>query len=419
MKTQEKIKGLWWLPTASNEKWVGTLTIDNEHSLRLKFTVPEGYCTRVTQSPDVIHGVNSQDKPITLLFPGWTGSTRSAAFTEYKFIAGYAILGFHLKNASALRLNKATLSLPYVYDWVGRTGFKRSGNGRRGFTLTYTLPKALRFKVTDNLNLEIRTSVRSREGGHLYEVKEATDFRLSFRKAVGLREILDLATAFRGLIHFSTMRPVHLKKLEGNKNRHGTKYREFFLPEDVDIISDSGGPDKERDILPQEFIFTRSDVGGDLGIFFKKWIDYEIEFKDALGRYYTTVYHSQTAEERHLSITRALDAYYGIKYNQRDLNDFPKKIRELATRQHQYIQKWEPKIDDFVEKVKATRHFHTHYNPKWQQKGNVKSGSDLVKLNTVLRIIFQCCVLEDTGISSARFQRLHRQMPSVIMNLLP
>jgi hypothetical protein len=114
-----------------------------------------------------------------------------------------------------------------------------------------------------------------------------------------------------------------------------------------------------------------------------------------------------------------LDAYYGIKYNQRDLNDFPRKIRELATRHHQHIKVWEPDIEALVEKVKATRHFYTHYNPKWDASGKVLRGAELIKLNTVLRMIFQMCVLEDLGIPSSRFDRLRLQMPARITEYSP
>jgi hypothetical protein len=111
-----------------------------------------------------------------------------------------------------------------------------------------------------------------------------------------------------------------------------------------------------------------------------------------------------------------LDAYYGIKYNQRDLNDFPRKIRELATRHHQHIKVWEPDIEALVEKVKATRHFYTHYNPKWDASGKVLRGAELIKLNTVLRMIFQMCVSTECVCKCLHeLQNIHHEPTSTVL----
>jgi hypothetical protein len=200
---QTKIKGLWWLPEKPKEKWVGSLVTGKSRSLRLKFTVPEGYCKRLPDSPEAIHGVNSNSKAISLLFPGRSSSTLSSAFTGFEYSAGYAILGFHLKNAGALKLNKATFSLQYLHDWMGRTGFLNNRETSRRFSITYERPQVLPFKLDTNLRLEVHTWAHTQQGRRIYEVEESTDWRLCFPEPAGLKEILDLLSSLRGLLHFT------------------------------------------------------------------------------------------------------------------------------------------------------------------------------------------------------------------------
>lgn len=415
-ETESKFKGLWWLPETSAERWVGVLACRKGRSLSLKFTVPEGYCKRVPETPVVIHGVNSNNQPITLLFPGRTQCSQSAAFTTYEFTAGYAVRGFHLENAAVLKLHQALIRLEYLHDWVGRTGFDRKPRKARDWNIRYKLPKDLTFSLRPDLKVEIMTQARSRQGGRGYEIEETTGLRLRFKTGAGLKEVTDWVNSLRGLLHFSILKPVHLIKLGGRKNRYGRSYGDLYLPHDIEIVLGMNRREAvERYTHVTEFIFTFADLQADFSGFMQRWVDYEERYEKALGCYYTTVYHSQVNSEEFLSLTRALDAYWGIKNAQRDDNDFPKKIRELVTTHHAHIAKWVPDIAAFVDGVKVTRHYHTHYGAKWEASGKVIDGADLDRLNVVLRILFQACVLSDLGIPADRFKRLHRQYPVCIV----
>jgi hypothetical protein len=278
--------------------------------------------------------------------------------------------------------------------------------------MRYQLPKDLSFPIRPDLSLDIMTQASSKHGGRAYEIEESTGLRLHFKSGAGLAEINAWVASLRGLLHFSILRPVRLISLGGRKNRLGRKLADIFLLNEIEILSGMERAEvSERYTHASEYLFTFSDIEKDFSGFIQRWVGYEERFANALGCYFTTVYHEQTDPEEFLSLTRALDAYWGIKNGLRDDNDFPKKIRELITSHHTQFASRVPDIARFVEAVKATRHYHTHYGAKWEASGKVVTGTDLTHLNVDLKILFQICVLSDIGIPADRFVRLQRQRP--------
>lgn len=413
----KKIKGLWWLPGKPDEKWVGTLKRGKRGSLRLKFTVPYAPFGKCPDTPDALHGVDSHNHPITLLFPAKNGGTSSAAFTKYCYSAGYAVQGLHLKGSDAIKLHRADLDLEYLHDFVNRSGFqKQTRRKTQDFSIHYKAPPKLSFRMDDGTKLELVTYTSSHNGSRAYEVEECSIMRMGYPKGASLKRIISDINLIRGMLHFSILRPVHLVRLLGRKNRQGKRYGNLYLHDDIEILSTlNQGKSSQCYQHASEFVFTFQDIEKDFPAFITKWRDYSTKQKNALSCYYGTFYHNAPLDENFLSLTRALDAYWGVKHQKRNDNNFPRKIRELATQHQTHLKLWIPNVDAFVQKVKATRHFHTHYGEKWEQSGDVISGVELTYLNAVLTMLFQICVLSDLGIPSSRFPRLHRQMPSKVI----
>jgi hypothetical protein len=126
-------------------------------------------------------------------------------------------------------------------------------------------------------------------------------------------------------------------------------------------------------------------------------------FDEALGCYFSTIYHSLTNELTHLSLTQALDAYHGQKHQSHSKQDFKVKIQELITPHTASLRGLVDDVTGFVEQVHATRNYYTHHNPKWKATGNVVEKSDLFRLNEKLRLLFQMCVLTDIKVPVDRF----------------
>ena len=129
MSKKQKVLGQWWLPSAPEEKWVGTLTLERGEGPRLKVTVPKGFHEVPAGQPiGALHGHDQSGKPITLLFPGWPQTNSGSVLTEMRFRAGYALVGIEVSSSEEFRVNEVTLGLQHLYEWSGISGFNRIQN---------------------------------------------------------------------------------------------------------------------------------------------------------------------------------------------------------------------------------------------------------------------------------------------------
>jgi|ERR1043165_2223656 hypothetical protein len=118
MTETREILGLWWLPEKPEERWVGTLTSDDDKSPRLTVTVPNGFQEHES-APPVVYGHDQHGKPITLLFPGLPRSRGGMAISQLEFSAGFQIcvlsdMGIPSDRFPRLRQQLATYSIDYV-----------------------------------------------------------------------------------------------------------------------------------------------------------------------------------------------------------------------------------------------------------------------------------------------------------------
>ncbi len=156
---QREILGMWWLPNNTEERWVGTLTLEPDRSPRLTVTVPQGFFHLERQIPAVIHGHDQHGKPITLLFPSPPGSHSGAAISQIDFSANYAVLGLDLPDHNAFSAHSLMLRMQHLHEWSRITGF-RSGEPStfHDVNIRYTLPEDQKFTIDSDLSLELRAA---------------------------------------------------------------------------------------------------------------------------------------------------------------------------------------------------------------------------------------------------------------------
>ena len=98
MADKREILGLWWLPSQSQEGWVGTLTLQTDKSPHLRITVPKGYINVNQILPSVIHGSDQHGKSMTLLYPSWPRPHGGMALSQVDYSAGFAVLANALSD---------------------------------------------------------------------------------------------------------------------------------------------------------------------------------------------------------------------------------------------------------------------------------------------------------------------------------
>jgi hypothetical protein len=172
------------------------------------------------------------------------------------------------------------------------------------------------------------------------------------------------------------------------------------------------------EFLAERWMFQFKDVQANFGEFMAMWLEYLKKFDEALGCYYTMIYHRLPHGVAHLCLTQALDAYHGIKYVSHEERGFADKVRELIGAHEDSLRGIVDDATDFATTVLHNRNYYTHHNPRWKQEGRIVSGSSLYRLNEKLRLIFQMCVLTDIGIPPDRFGRLRRQLATRVIDYI-
>jgi len=132
MGEKRDIAGLWWLPTNPDERWTGTLTLEQDKSPKLNVAVQKSAFETIGQklsAPSVIHGCDQNGKPISLLTPSWPRTSGGMALSQIVYSADYAILNLEVAHQDDLKVNEFTLRLQHLQGWFGVTGFLNAGSG--------------------------------------------------------------------------------------------------------------------------------------------------------------------------------------------------------------------------------------------------------------------------------------------------
>lgn len=420
MRTEESILGLWWLPTNPDEKWPGTLVLKPDTSPTLNVTTEKSVFQfgDKLEAPTVIHGHNDMGKFITLLFPSWPQTKGGMRLSQVQYEAGYAIVGDCLADDTEFLAHSITFQMQYLLEWSGLSGFGKEDMPQlHDINIKYRRPEDQLFTVDSDLSVSIRVGYSLQNNSNEKILNEDLYFEYISKKGARLSDYKKYQNALRQLLHFATLKRVYPLRVTTRKNGHGITHGDEFWPLDIEVWTSILREPVKHDLHGDRWIFRFADVKTDFGTFIGNWIEYLEKFDEAIDCYFGTIYHRFPDSIEHLSLTQALDAYHGIKFNSHKEQDFKKKLTELIQPHTAHLKGLIDDVDDFVATVHHNRNYYTHHNPKWKENGRVVSGSKLFQLNEKLRLVFQMRVLSDIQIPQDRFIRLRRQLADAHMDI--
>lgn len=418
MSEKREIVGQWWLPSNEEDRWTGTLVLENGQTPRLNVTIPRGFFRINTEQPPppVLHGHDDHGKPVTLLFPGWAGSHGTMAMSQHRFSAGYAILGIHLPHATDLHVHKLRFGVQHLNEWLGITGFEhQSHHPSENLNISYRPLEPRAYVVNHDLKVTIGTNCSYKPDRNKQTITE--EHHLQFESAAGfdLEQSKRLIVAIRQLLHFAILKPVYLLWLNGEQAGYGFTHEDRFYPHGIQIWSSINRDPVESGEPPDRWIFRFPDVQACFSKLMADWLKFCDDQREALGCYSATVYHRFPDSMEFLCLTQALEAYHGVKFGRRK---FKLRILELTTQFLPHLTGLVSNADSFAEDVWHNRDYYTHHEHEIKKKGRVVSGGDLYRLSEKLRLIFQMCILTELGIPTDRFIRLRRQLANEIIDYI-
>lgn len=417
MSEKREIKGFWWTPEKPEHRIFGVLTLETGEGAILETFVEGGFFAKAFD-PDkqIIHGQDEQAKPVTLLFVGPGQRTITGGLMRKNFHPIYVIFGIALPDVGSFVANELQLWIQHLHGWVGTTGFFENSQQSEEMRILYKRPEDVYYRINDDLEVGIGISTNFQTSYWERSIKE--EAWISFRSKAGLsfHTSLKLLNAIRMLLHFAILKRVYPVEISVEKNGHGYSVGDRWIKQAIAVWGSVLREPKSERPIDEAWIFRVKDFGDGLATSFKFWLDYVERYDEALNCYSSTVYHSLTDPLTHLSLTQALDAYHGVKFQSHSNQDFKGKIQELIAPHTTSLRGLVDDVSAFVEQVHATRNFYTHHNPKWKETGKVAEKVDLYRLNEKLRLLFQMCVLTDLQIPADRFLGLRRQIATHIIN---
>ena len=139
--------GTWWLPDDPTRRVAGTFVVDpsGRVALELVGVLREG---QSNVPYDVVLGTTTDGDAVTLTDVAPAGSTtRSSTYagsqTFESFVAGRALVGWHLATEDERAFIGASVEFAWLHEWAGKSGLAEHREGTADVTLTYTRPEEM------------------------------------------------------------------------------------------------------------------------------------------------------------------------------------------------------------------------------------------------------------------------------------
>lgn len=450
-------KGEWFLPNKPDESFFGILKYDSKDGATLELF---GLLSEKSIDIDLINGITTNSKEITLykvflhhrggmtlVSQGETGKPTSL------YTVNYILEGHRFQDAKDLQFNSIEAQIFNLDEWVGISGFKKlevTEEQRRKyeFSLSYTLPKPIKFKINDSLD-GMFNFIGNLPDRVIYQkeaiVKQEVELCLTPKASTDFLKMLDYLFIFQNFITLSIYEATYptriilksnkaLKEIDDGKQVH-RKIKLYFS------IRGRKSSDKIKYI--PDMLYSYGRIKDDFERLISKWYSLRTTLEPVYNLLFDQFYHEGSVNENNfLNIAQAAEAMHATLYKgtkmppakykemkERILKLAPKKYHDWLNEQFNFgnnlnlhlrltelIAKYGNKITDqltgeteakkqeFVKKVKDSRNYYTHYSSTGKKKA-LKS-IDLFYLSQKLRGIVVSGYLEETGFSHEAVEKL-------------
>ncbi len=416
MSEPKRLNGFWWLPSAPQQKWFGTLTHDGRNIELCCFAEQEVPDPGSMPQTFTLHGSDEKENAVTLLFADYAIVKQSCSLRTIRFRAKYALIGAHLGSKDDIKATQIVLEINYLHEWLGLTGFRPNLSGKIGkdrFEVTIPYVRPDQFGVTLQDGTSIGFCLNTNYTASIKEQRIAEDSFTSICRKNGFsfEQIWQATTQLRLLLHFAILKPVYAESmtLQFDAETKDGKTK------NIEVLSINLHGDKPAPLYGRQFAFRFKDIAPTFADFYDRWIEFASKYDEALGCYMTTVFHNLPSTVALLCLTQAIEAFHGVHHTSHDSHNFRDKVKEIICSNTAFISGLIEDDADFSDRVLVTRNYYTHHNPKWLKEGKVASGRDLIRMNEKLKLLFQSCVLQYLGLPPEAGAALKQQIASDII----
>lgn len=398
MVVSKEIKGLWWLPNASDSQIPGTLNIRNDRIVletigSLAEDNPIHYFTtgKVPQY-DVIWGISSDAKEVNLFYSCESMSFNTACpFPVARYNVQMVAIGKHINSLDEVGnydIKAYFDELPYWF----RPNCLHLDMHDQKYTFCVDLKNAnhVTVPIDDDciLKLECETNISYDKTGMRVEVEQVSSLKFAFSNQISMRDAKHKIFIFEQFLSFATLAPVKYKRfllIDKDKQKDQTKNSTIEIYEDKESILSK--PDRSC-----EYLFVYETIKESFSTIIKKWFN-EKDMFPIRAHLIDSVGHKGTfCSTDFLTVIQAVEGFYsrfrkdgiGLKQILRNLKEEFKEISILDISDHD------------IDCIRDSRHYYSHLLPAGK-KHNVVDGHELYDLNHKLRKLLLCCILNLLG----------------------
>ena len=429
--------GVWWLPGKFEDKVPGKLSFDPTTGGSLELRIEGRYLHTDFDNGmySLILGVvNAMEFSLTncIIIDGYRRQTRDFSARKRVFAIETIFEGHHFKSVDDIAFEYMSASYTYLDDWMDQRNFRFKDGG-----VSYLQPELTTIQLED-IRISFGAGVSESISRTEVVMKEACRVIVTPNEELSFNE-------YRQLVDIQL--PNFLTLATGMPNyptNVGTVLTKSDIPQEVNIYYQVPGYiEKPPPTITEFMLFTFEDVRNYPSKYLPAWIAKYEQLLSVFELYFQTIYRGRllSAKIGFLLLAQALEAYhrnlYGGKYlTEREYKCASREIKSaipeyvegehrnnleaainngngysLKTRIIKICDEIFPNylvdgnivivhilidnLDDFAEKVKATRNYLTHH-PKNRGK-NVIPDNEIPLYVTKLRFVLRICFLVELG----------------------
>ena len=394
----KEIKGLWWLPNASDNQISGTLNIRNDR------IVLETIGSLVEDNPilhfaagkvpqyNVIWGISSDAKEVSLFNCYESMSLNTACpFPVAKYSVQVVAIGKHIPSLDEVGNYDVKAYFDELPYWF-RPNCLHFDIQEKRYTFCVDLDNAnqVTVQIDDDciLRLEGETNISHDKTGMRVEVEQVSTLKFTFSNQISMRDAKQKILGFEQFLSFATLAPVKYKRfllIDKDKQNDRTKNST------IEIY------DKKESTLSKperfwEYLFVYETIKDSFSSIIKKWYTEKNMFPIRAHLIDSVGHKGVFCSTDFLTIIQAVEGFYcrfredGISLN-KILSNLREEFKEISI-----LEMSDPDIDY----IRDSRHYYSHLLPPGK-KPNVVDGHELYDLNHKLRKLLLCCILNFIG----------------------
>lgn len=390
----EYFEGIFWIPGKKSNKITATLFIDNQGNCTitslqsLKLDKGKNIIDRDWKKIDIVVGYissNKTSKNLSIKLHNVQKTHQSEnALSKYKYISHECYLSTRIDNEiESLNYNIVMISAQIINDWINISGFELDFNDSESIKVNqfYKQPEIIDLFKNDSLHIYIyfRASVgypMKRKS----KIEETVFINIQTSSDKTIQELNNLKVIIERLLNVLLLYPFTSSQTEF-KSESGNSYLTLKKPKEF-----STGISQK---INYETFISNSQI------IFDNWLQKQDQLKLSINNFFS-VYGQKgvLVENRFLTYISILENYHKNRVSNKDVI---LKERLKFILKNSIINSKIKSIDDYAQKLKTTRNYHSHLEEKHEAQS--LNTDNIMKANVLLEFIIREIFIKEAGVT--------------------